>query len=206
MEEVSCPVATAPKKGGGGKKRFELKKWQAVAMWTWGGSPPAPPCPPPCGGPSPLRPGATRRGRRGRPAGADGRRGATDDVDRYPVDMDVDNCAICRNHIMELCIECQVSPVGPDRRGRRTPRLTRGARPRPGDGDRDHRPDAGGVHGGLGGVQPRVPLPLHLAVAQDPAGVPAVQRGMGVPEVRPVSRERTEAEAGAPAGAPAGAS
>ena len=53
MEEVSCPVATAPKKGGGGEKRFELKKWQAVAMWTWGGSPPAPPALPPRAGAPP---------------------------------------------------------------------------------------------------------------------------------------------------------
>ena len=73
MEEVSCPVATAPKKGGGGKKRFELKKWQAVAMWTWGGSPPAPPAPPP-------RAGAPPRYGRGRLAAAgdvDHRRGLT---------------------------------------------------------------------------------------------------------------------------------
>ena len=39
------------------KKRFEVKKWNAVALWSW--------------------------------------------------DIVVDNCAICRNHIMDLCIECQ---------------------------------------------------------------------------------------------------
>ena len=41
------------------EKRFEVKKWNAVAMWAW--------------------------------------------------DIVVDNCAICRNHIMELCIECQAN-------------------------------------------------------------------------------------------------
>eukprot|EP01134_Creolimax_fragrantissima_P001949 CFRG1949T1 len=41
------------------KKRFEIKKWNAVALWSW--------------------------------------------------DIVVDNCAICRNHIMELCIECQAN-------------------------------------------------------------------------------------------------
>ena len=41
-------------------KRFEIKKWSAVAMWAW--------------------------------------------------DIEVDNCAICRNHIMDLCIECQANP------------------------------------------------------------------------------------------------
>ncbi|KAH8233647.1 hypothetical protein KR026_010951, partial [Drosophila bipectinata] len=40
-------------------KRFEVKKWNAVALWAW--------------------------------------------------DIVVDNCAICRNHIMELCIECQAT-------------------------------------------------------------------------------------------------
>ncbi|RAL62303.1 hypothetical protein DID88_004869 [Monilinia fructigena] len=53
----------AKKAGGGesseGKKRFEVKKWNAVALWAW--------------------------------------------------DIVVDNCAICRNHIMDLCIECQAN-------------------------------------------------------------------------------------------------
>ncbi|XP_030383595.1 RING-box protein 1-like [Scaptodrosophila lebanonensis] len=44
---------------GCAKKRFEVKKWNAVALWAW--------------------------------------------------DIVVDNCAICRNHIMDLCIECQAS-------------------------------------------------------------------------------------------------
>ena len=39
---VSCPPAT---KQGGGKKRLEIKKWSAVALWGWGESsrPPRPP-------------------------------------------------------------------------------------------------------------------------------------------------------------------
>ncbi|EKV05214.1 Ubiquitin ligase subunit HrtA, putative [Penicillium digitatum PHI26] len=41
------------------KKKFEVKKWNAVALWAW--------------------------------------------------DIVVDNCAICRNHIMDLCIECQAN-------------------------------------------------------------------------------------------------
>ncbi|RSH88065.1 RING-box protein 1 [Apiotrichum porosum] len=41
------------------KPRFEVKKWNAVALWAW--------------------------------------------------DIVVDNCAICRNHIMDLCIECQAN-------------------------------------------------------------------------------------------------
>lgn len=40
-------------------KRFEVKKWIAVALWSW--------------------------------------------------DIVVDNCAICRNHIMDPCIECQAN-------------------------------------------------------------------------------------------------
>lgn len=42
-----------------GKPKFEVKKWNAVALWAW--------------------------------------------------DIVVDNCAICRNHIMDLCIECQAN-------------------------------------------------------------------------------------------------
>ncbi|KAG0648472.1 RING-box 1 [Hyphodiscus hymeniophilus] len=49
----------AAAEGGEGKKRFEVKKWNAVALWAW--------------------------------------------------DIVVDNCAICRNHIMDLCIECQAN-------------------------------------------------------------------------------------------------
>lgn len=41
------------------KKMFEVKKWNAVSLWSW--------------------------------------------------DLVVDNCAICRNHIMDLCIECQAN-------------------------------------------------------------------------------------------------
>ena len=40
--------------GPEGRKRFEVKKWNAVALWAW--------------------------------------------------DIVVDNCAICRNHIMDLCM------------------------------------------------------------------------------------------------------
>lgn len=41
------------------QQRFELKRWNAVALWSW--------------------------------------------------DIQVDTCAICRNHIMDLCIDCQAN-------------------------------------------------------------------------------------------------
>ncbi|XP_014500763.1 RING-box protein 1a-like [Vigna radiata var. radiata] len=50
----TCPSSSSKK-----PKRFEIKKWNAVALWVW--------------------------------------------------DIIVDNCAICRNHIMDLCIECQAN-------------------------------------------------------------------------------------------------
>ena len=59
----SSAVVAAEK---GSKKRFEVKKWNAVALWAW--------------------------------------------------DIVVDNCAICRNHIMDLCIECQANQVSSDSR------------------------------------------------------------------------------------------
>ncbi|TGZ78870.1 RING/U-box [Ascodesmis nigricans] len=61
----ATPAAAAPAAGssskapGNGKPRFEVKKWNAVALWSW--------------------------------------------------DIVVENCAICRNHIMDLCIECQAN-------------------------------------------------------------------------------------------------
>ncbi|KAJ3575958.1 hypothetical protein NPX13_g3856 [Xylaria arbuscula] len=66
MTDAPSSAVAAPKRKGGdadakndGKKRFEVKKWNAVALWAW--------------------------------------------------DIVVDNCAICRNHIMDLCIECQAN-------------------------------------------------------------------------------------------------
>ncbi|KAJ5232000.1 E3 ubiquitin-protein ligase RBX1 [Penicillium chermesinum] len=66
MKEASASTAkgkaVAKNSEGGvpdGKKKFEVKKWNAVALWAW--------------------------------------------------DIVVDNCAICRNHIMDLCIECQAN-------------------------------------------------------------------------------------------------
>ncbi|EGX50214.1 hypothetical protein AOL_s00076g289 [Orbilia oligospora ATCC 24927] len=61
MPDAGPSKAVVKSKGGDGdgKKRFEVKKWSAVALWAW--------------------------------------------------DIVVDNCAICRNHIMDLCIECQAN-------------------------------------------------------------------------------------------------
>ena len=58
---AAAAASSTPSVEKGGKKRFEVKKWNAVALWAW--------------------------------------------------DIVVDNCAICRNHIMDLCIECQVNQV-----------------------------------------------------------------------------------------------
>ncbi|KAI9672104.1 MAG: RING-box protein 1 [Alyxoria varia] len=65
VEMADAPAVAKTSKSGAaesasdGKKRFEVKKWNAVALWAW--------------------------------------------------DIVVDNCAICRNHIMDLCIECQAN-------------------------------------------------------------------------------------------------
>ena len=63
--EDSTGVAAPAASGGGGSsahvgKRFEVKKWNAVALWSW--------------------------------------------------DIDIENCAICRNHIMELCTYAHTGP------------------------------------------------------------------------------------------------
>jgi len=63
VEQTKAGTSKAEKveksEGGSSKKKFEVKKWNAVALWAW--------------------------------------------------DIVVDNCAICRNHIMDLCIECQAN-------------------------------------------------------------------------------------------------
>ncbi|KAK1302117.1 RING-box protein 1a [Acorus calamus] len=68
MASMELDVNVVPPSGEGSSgagpsskkpKRFEIKKWNAVALWAW--------------------------------------------------DIVVDNCAICRNHIMDLCIECQAN-------------------------------------------------------------------------------------------------
>lgn len=58
-EVVTDLVENLPEPLPAGVPRFEIKSWDAVAIWAW--------------------------------------------------DMNVSNCAICRNHIMDLCIECQAN-------------------------------------------------------------------------------------------------
>mmetsp|Transcript_16529 Transcript_16529/g.39679 ORF Transcript_16529/g.39679 Transcript_16529/m.39679 type:complete len:208 (+) Transcript_16529:281-904(+) len=50
--------------------------------------------------------------------------------------------------------------------------------------------DERGVHSGVGRVQPRLPLPLHLPVAQDTERLPTLQRRVGVPEVWALAHRR----------------
>jgi RING-box protein 1 len=63
------------KKDKAPKKKFEVKKWNAVALWAWGNS-------------------------------FQQRRFLViiSSLTRSCLDIVVDNCAICRNHIMDLCM------------------------------------------------------------------------------------------------------
>lgn len=55
--EIDEEETQGPSSSASDGKRFEIKKWNAVALWSW--------------------------------------------------DIEVDNCAICRNLLMDRCIECQ---------------------------------------------------------------------------------------------------
>ncbi|AFR93324.1 RING-box protein 1 [Cryptococcus neoformans] len=57
VDQVANPGKSAAENDK--KPRFEVKKWNAVALWAW--------------------------------------------------DIAVDNCAICKSHIMDLCMDCQAN-------------------------------------------------------------------------------------------------
>jgi hypothetical protein len=99
------------------------------------------------------------------------------------IDIVVDNCAICRNHIMDLCIECQANQASATSEECTVAwgvcskcKRKRGVSIYPGTDEE-----------GWFFYRSRVPLPLHLALAQDATGVPTGQPRVGVPEVRQIS-------------------
>nr|VDD18696.1 unnamed protein product [Brassica rapa] len=80
-ESSSSVVASSSSKKA---KRFEVKKWSAVALWAWGKA-------------------------RAILLYTNLIAYVLRSFYAFVCDIVVDNCAICRNHIMDLCIECQAN-------------------------------------------------------------------------------------------------
>lgn len=112
-------------------------------------------------------------------------------------DIVVDNCAICRNHIMDLCMNdpLELGGVWSDVKDRHR---------MPSKSSISHERR---VHSCLGYLQCRlslsaqlldklmfinstacVPLPLHFALAEDSASLSIRQQRLGIPEIWPVMR------------------
>ena len=97
------------------KDRFEVKKWNAVALWSW--------------------------------------------------DVAIETCAICRNHIMDKCIECQADQ---EKEESNCNIAWVGSL-------LDSTQEFGNYVKYLGKLQPWIPLSLHLSLDSNAQRLPPVQ-------------------------------
>ena len=186
MEDVVVKTEDDAGKGKGPaatKKRLEIKKWNAVSLWSWGKQARAR---------AGVGNGLPSDG--GRATEADGTRVSllsprfAPQTSSWTTAPSAETTSwICASSARRIRRARRVRSGGSNARAvSRSLAISRSisSHTPPRSDSRVRLSSFVAQHGCVGSVQPRVPLPLHQPLAQDAAGVSAGQHRVGVPKVR----------------------